>query len=69
VGYLIWSALVMRIIRLPLGWIYRHLHGIPDENHIDQQLMILESQVKPFCQVAIAASLIAIVISALVYFT
>jgi len=69
VGYLIWSALVMRIIRLPLGWIYRHLHGIPDENHIDQQLMILESQVKPFCQAAIAASLVAIVISALVYFT
>jgi len=69
VGYLIWSLLVMRIIRLPLGWIYRHLHGIPDESQIDQQLMILETQVRPFCQVALAASVVALVVSGILYFT
>ncbi len=68
-GYLIWSLLVMRIIGLPLGWIYRHLHGIPDESQIDQQLMILETQVAPFCQAAIVASLVALLISGLLYFT
>ena len=69
IGYTIWSLLVLRIMRLPLGWIYRHLHGVPDESHIDQQLIILESQIWRFCQVAIVASLIALVISALLYFT
>jgi hypothetical protein len=68
-GYFVWSLLVLRVIRLPLGWIYRHLHGIPDENHIDQQLMILENQVKPFCRVAIVASVVALVVSGILYFT
>lgn len=69
VGYFIWALFVRRIIRLPLGWIYRHLHGIPDENHIDQQLMILEDQVKPFCYVAMVASVVALVVSGILYFT
>ena len=69
IGYSIWSLLVMRIMGLPLGWIYRHLHGVPDESQIDQQLIILESQIRRFCQVAIVASLTALVISGLLYFT
>ncbi len=68
IGYLIWSLLVMRIMQLPLGWIYRHLHGIPDENHIDRQLVILENQVKRFCRVAIGASTMALVLSVVLYF-
>lgn len=68
IGYLIWSLLVMRIMQMPLGWIYRHMHGIPDENHIDEQLVILENQVKRFCQIAIVASTLGLLLSVVLYF-
>lgn len=67
VGYVIWSLLVLRIAKLPLGWIYRHLHGIPDEKHVDHQLIILENQIARFCQVAIVVSLLALALSLFVY--
>lgn len=68
IGYLIWSLLVMRIMRMPLGWLYRHLHGIPEENHIDRQLVIMEGQVRWFCRAAVATSALALVISGVLYF-
>lgn len=67
VGYLIWSLFVMRVVRMPLGWIYRHLKGIPDEKHIDKQLVILEDQLRLFCRVAVATSAVAVALSVLMY--
>lgn len=67
VGYFIWAVLVTRIMRMPLGWIYRHLRGIPDEGHIDHQLVILESQVRYFCYAAVVAAIIALALSTLLY--
>ncbi len=66
-GYFIWSLLVMRVVRLPLGWIYRHLHGIPDENHIDKQLVILEDQLRWFCRASILSSGVAVALSLWLY--
>ena len=68
IGYLIWSLLVMRVARMPLGWLYRHLRGIPDEHHIDRQLVIMESQVKWYCRAAIVASMLALALSGWLYF-
>lgn len=68
IGYLIWSLLVMRVAKMPLGWLYRHLRGIPDENHIDRQLVIMETQVKWYCRAAIIASALALVLSGWLYF-
>jgi hypothetical protein len=66
-GYLVWSLLVMRVARLPLGWIYRHLHGIPDEKYIDEQLVILENQIRRFCQVAVVCSTSALILSVVLH--
>jgi hypothetical protein len=68
IGYLVWSLLVMRIMRMPLGWIYRHLHGTLDEKHVDRQLVIMESQVQWLCHAAVVASLLALVIAGWLYF-
>jgi hypothetical protein len=68
VGYLIGSLLVMRVMRMPLGWMYRHLRGIPDEGQIDRQLVIAESQIRRFCYAAIVSSALALVLSAVLYY-
>ncbi len=68
VGYLIWALFVMQVMRTPLGWIYRHLRGVPDEQQIDRQLVILENQVKGFCIAAIVAALLALALSAFLYY-
>lgn len=68
VGYLVWALLVTRIMRMPLGWIYRHLRGIPDASHIDRQLVILENQVRGFCRMAVGAAALALVLSVVLYF-
>jgi hypothetical protein len=67
VAYLIWGVLVMRIMRMPVGWIFRHLHGIPDVNHIDKQLVIMENQVRYIVLSAIVAAAAAVVLSGLIY--
>jgi hypothetical protein len=68
VGYLVWSLLVMRVMQMPLGWLYRHLRGIPDEHHIDRQLVIMETQVRWFCRAAVFTSVLALVLSIWLYF-
>ncbi len=67
VSYLVWALLVMRIARQPLSWIYRHLHGVPDDKHVDKQLVILEHQIARFCQVAIVTSVVAVALSLFLY--
>ena len=68
IGYLIWALLVTHFMRMPLGWIYRHLRGIPDEQQIDRQLVILENQVRGFCIAAVGAAVVALALSAFLYF-
>lgn len=67
VGYFIWSLFVMRIMRLPVGWIYRHRRRV-ERRHIDRQLVILERQVEGFCRVAVVLSSIALIISMVLAF-
>jgi hypothetical protein len=65
VAYLIWSLAVMRIIHLPIQWIYRHRYGDVNGDHIDVQLVLLENGVKPFCQIALGLSLISVILAIL----
>lgn len=60
-GYLLWSITVMRVVRQPLYWVYRHLHAI-DERQVDVQLMQLETHIEKFVWVAVAASALALVL-------
>lgn len=66
-SYLIWALLAVWFIRAPVQWIFRHRRGIPDARHIDAQLTLLESQVKPLVRLAILSSGIAVVLSTVVY--
>jgi hypothetical protein len=69
IGYLVWALFVMRVARLPLGWIYRHLHAVPDEKQVDKQLVILESQIARFCRAAVVTSVIALALTLFLYLT
>jgi hypothetical protein len=63
IGYLVWSVVVLRVIRLPIHWIYRHRLGDVNREHVDAQLTFLERRIEPFCQVAILASIAATLLS------
>ncbi len=67
VGFLIWSALTIPLMRMPLRWIYRHREEMPDNHHIDRQLITLETQMRPLVIGAIITSLIAIALSIPLY--
>jgi hypothetical protein len=64
-GYLVWSVVVVRVIRQPLTWIYRHRLGDVNRDHIDAQLTFLEHRVQAFCQLAVLASIGATLLSLL----
>lgn len=63
IGYLIWSVLVMHLIRMPIAWIYRHRKGKMNRGHIDAQLRMMEHQVTPYCQAAIVSSTIGLILA------
>lgn len=67
IGYLVWAVLVMRIMRMPVGWIFRHLHGIPATDQIDKQLVIMENQVRTIVLSAIISAAAAVVVSGVIY--
>lgn len=66
--YMIWSLGVMRLIRMPLTWIYRHRYGDTNRDHIDAQLTFLERRVEPFCRVSVVSSVLALLLSVIVLF-
>jgi hypothetical protein len=66
-GYLIWAALTMPIMRMPIRWIYRHRKDKREARHVDRQLVILETQVQNFVRAAVVTSLLAVVLSAAFY--
>ncbi|MEZ4668943.1 MAG: hypothetical protein R3E39_13635 [Anaerolineae bacterium] len=55
-GYLIWALAVMRIIRWPLQWLYRHRQGQIPVTQVDPQLQLMEFTIAPYCRIAIAAA-------------
>ncbi len=65
--YVIWALLIVWIIRMPVRWIYRHRRGVPDERHVDTQLTYLDAHVKPLTRLALLSSIIALVLSVVVY--
>ncbi|HEX2622464.1 MAG TPA: hypothetical protein VHL11_20030, partial [Phototrophicaceae bacterium] len=55
-GYVVWSLLVMQLIRQPLRWLYRHRLGDVNEDHIDAQLGQMENYVAFYCRLAVVSS-------------
>ncbi|MFN8530824.1 MAG: hypothetical protein U0670_19645 [Anaerolineae bacterium] len=66
-GYAIWSIGVYPIMRIPLKWIYRHKRGLPDTNQIDQQMTLLETQMRPYVIASILLSLFSLALSLPIY--
>jgi hypothetical protein len=64
-GYFVWSLLVMRLMRTPITWIYRHRRETIDYNNIDKQLTVLEDAVRPFVRYAIPVSLASLALAVL----
>ena len=67
-AYVVWSVAVIWVIRLPIGWIYRHRYEQLDTTQLDPQLTLLEQNVKKFCYLAFASSIIALFMTIPVYF-
>lgn len=66
VGYLVWALAVMRVMKLPITWIYRHRKDDPpDLRHLDAQLTLLERRMMRYCRVAVPAAVIALLLSVL----
>lgn len=68
VGYVIWSLSVMRLLHLPLQWIYRHRDGDESPHHIDAQLIRMERRIRPFANVAIVASVLGLMLALFAYY-
>ncbi len=66
-GYLIWSLAVMRIIRWPLHWIYRHRRTNINFDQVDPQLTFMESSIRKYCNISIVASLIGLILTVAAY--
>jgi hypothetical protein len=65
IGYVIWSLAVMRIIDFPLYWIYRHRKSDIPGDHVDPQLQLMQDVVSPYTKLAIASSIIGLVLALL----
>lgn len=63
-GYLVWALTVMRIMNWPIYWIYRHLHDDSAADHVDPQLLLMQTTLKRYCYLAVAAGLLAVILSA-----
>lgn len=62
-GYTVWSLYVMHLIRQPLRWIYRHRLGDVNENHVDAQLVQMESNMVIYCRLAVLASSLSLMLA------
>jgi hypothetical protein len=62
-GYLIWSLAVLRIIRWPLQWIYRHRRDGVNLDQVDPQLTFMEESIRRYCHLSIVASLMGLVLA------
>ncbi len=62
-GYTVWGLFVMRIIRQPIRWIYRHREDDIQAEHIDAQITLLEHRVEPLHRLAVLASTVALVLA------
>lgn len=62
-GYTVWGLFVMRIIRQPITWIYRHREDEINGEHIDAQITLLENRVEPLHRLAVLASTVALILA------
>ncbi|MCB9438458.1 MAG: hypothetical protein H6673_15915 [Anaerolineales bacterium] len=69
VGYGIWAVGVMPIMKLPIGWIYRHRYGKIDPKQIDSQLTLMETDIQPFSNLAILSSVIGLILAVVASFS
>lgn len=66
VAYFLWSLAVMRIVHLPIQWMYRHRYSASEPQPVDIQLAFLEKQIRPYCRFAIAVSICSVVCAVLI---
>jgi hypothetical protein len=64
-GYVVWSLAVIWIIDFPLYWIYRHRQSHIPSDHIDPQLQLMQDTIAPYAKIAIASSIIGLVLALL----
>lgn len=62
-GYLIWGLAVMRIMNLPIRWIYRHRRENSTPQHVDPQLTLLERNVGKYCTWAVYTSAAGLILA------
>jgi hypothetical protein len=67
VGYFIWSLLVVPIMRIPLTWIYRHRHAMPETGQIDTQLVIPEKHMQRWLTTALIVSSLGVLLALWLY--
>ncbi len=67
IGYFIWSLLVVPIMRIPLTWIYRHRHAMPDTGQIDTQLVIPEKHMQRWLTAALVVSSLGVLLALWLY--
>ncbi len=60
-----WSFAVMPIIDFPLYWIYRHRHSDVPADHVDPQLQLMQDTISPYTKIAVASSVIGLVLALL----
>lgn len=65
IGYMIWSVAAMPILNVPIGWIYRFRYGQLDPNQIDSQLTLMETTLRLPIRLAVASSMVGLVLAVL----
>jgi hypothetical protein len=62
-GYLAWAVGVVPVIQLPRYWIYRHRNGDAHRDHLDPQLLMMETNLRRYCYMAVVASALALMLA------
>ena len=65
IGYVVWSWAVLRIIQMPISWIYRHRDHKIEWDQVDPQLTLMERDVWRYCQAARYISLAGFILALL----
>jgi hypothetical protein len=65
IGYLVWSLAVMRIMDMPIRWIYRHRYGDKTPHHVDSQLRLMQETLAKYCYASIVCGVIGTTLAVL----
>lgn len=64
-GYAVWAIWARRIMRMPIRWIYRHRYDSIPWDHVDPQLTMMEDYVRPYLLMAVASSLVGLILASI----